>query len=211
MITTFRKNIERTLIIFAILVLCQGCNLPAGIPGTVTAPPQSTGSQEQAQPTAGNKVFIPAVQSSRGTEVVVTPVPADQGVSTEEAFDPHVDVTADHTTLKVGDTLTITGVPVQISNPSYEVNVRDAGVENAPSLANVTYDNQVTTLDGTSGVLEFVSAQGGLEQVTFVLRAKAPGTTTVTVIATGEIHNPGTGQASWTGQGEGTVDITVTN
>jgi hypothetical protein len=80
-----------------------------------------------------------------------------------------------------------------------------------PSLAGVTYSNQVTPLGGSSGVLEFVSAEGGLEQVKFVLRANAPGSTTVTVIATGEIHNPGSGQASWTGQGSGAVDITVTN
>jgi hypothetical protein len=210
------KTFERSLIIFAVLALCQACNLPVGLPVSITSQSPTLEPQELAQPTQGHNVFIPAVQSGGGTKTGVKGTPGvaatlDAGMPTEAAFDPHVEVTADHTALKVGDILTITGVPIQISNPSYEVNVRDPGVENIPSLAKVTYNNQVTPLDGSSGVLEFVSAEGGLEQVTFVLRAKAPGTTTVTVIATGEIHNPGAGQASWIGQGEGTLDITVTN
>jgi hypothetical protein len=191
------------MIIFAVLALCQACNLPVGTPATMTLQPPTSTTQDLTQPTEAHNVFIPAVQAGAGLQAGATGTPG------EDAFDPHVEVTADHTTLKVGDTLTITGVPIQISNPSYEVNVRDAGVEDMPSLVKVTYDNQVTPLNGSSGVLEFVSAEGGLEQVTFVLRAKAPGATTVTIIATGEIHNPGSGLASWIGQGEGVVDITV--
>jgi hypothetical protein len=214
----------RGLTFLTILVLSQACSPAPNPPTQMASQTQTLESKDLTKPTQAHNVFIPAVQSGGGgmkAGVENTPgventqgaqsTPGEPGTATEAAPDPHVEVQADHITLKVGEALTIVGAPVEISNPSYEINVRDPGVVNIPSLAGVTYDNQVTPLDGSSGVLEFVSAEGGLEQVKFLLRAKAPGTTTVTVIATGEIHNPGSGQASWTGQGSGSVDITVTN
>jgi hypothetical protein len=206
------KLFGRVLIVLAILALCQACNSAPNPTHQALPQTQTPESQNLPTPTQAHNVFMPAVKSAgEGAKTGVENTPVVLGTQSVSAPDPHVDVQADKTTLKVGETLTIVGVPVEISNPSYEINVRDAGVENMPSLAGVTYNNQVTQLGGSSGVLEFVSAEGGLEQVKFVLRAKAPGSTTVTVIATGEIHNPGSGQASWTGQGSGSVDITVTN
>ena len=208
----FLNILGRGLTILAILVLSQACTPAPNPPTQVLPQTQTPDSQTLTTPTQAQNVFIPAVQSGGGgTKAGVENTPGVQGTQSEAAPDPHVEVQADQTTLKVGETLTIVGRPVEISNPSYEISVRDAGVENINSLARVTYNNQVTPLEPSSGMLEFVSAEGGLEQVKFLLRAKAPGRTTVTVIATGEIHNPGSGQASWTGQGSGSVDITVTN
>lgn len=162
---------------------------------------------EAAPPaTAEHKVFIPAIQSESGK----TPVSPDQG-NTSQTFDPHVEIQVNNATLKVGDTLVLVARPVDISMPIYSLLVRDEGVQDAPPAANVTYENKVTALENPSKVLEFISAEGQSDQVTFILRATATGTTTVSVEASGEVHNPAADQSTTNGGGMGSVLITVTN
>jgi hypothetical protein len=100
--------------------------------------------------------------------------------------------------------------PVGIGLPYYYLNARDEGVQNADPMVQVTYENQITPGKGSSQVLEFVSAQGAMDKAEFVLRAKAPGLTTLTVTATGEIQLKQEGTPSvWSGAGSGSVVITV--
>ncbi|HEX7975183.1 MAG TPA: hypothetical protein VF498_12300 [Anaerolineales bacterium] len=171
---------------------------------TAPQPPvtQPAPAKPAASPTAANNIFMPSISSGTsitGTEPSATIIPVDA----------YVDVTASpNTTLKVGESLTVVGKPVEIGLPVYELNVRDDGVEDAPSMVQATYENKITPLTGTSAVLELVSTEASLDQVTFVLRAKAPGITAVTINVAGEVH-PSTGQASIEAGASGSVLITV--
>jgi hypothetical protein len=131
--------------------------------------------------------------------------PAEQ--ATPLPVDPRVEVTASGTTLKVGDLVTIKGVAVDIGLPYYYLVVRDDGVQDMPPLVMVTFENILTVQDGSSQVVEFVSAEGNNNEVTFELRAKAAGVTTVSINATGEIHTAA--GVTWNGGGSGSVVITV--
>jgi hypothetical protein len=132
-------------------------------------------------------------------------VPVEQ--ATPLPVDPRIELTATATTLKVGDLVTIQGVAVDIGLPYYYLVVRDDGVQDMPPLVMVTYENILTVQNGTSQVVEFVSAEGNNNQVTFELKAKAPGVTTVSIEATGEIHS--SAGTNWNGGGSGSVVITV--
>lgn len=180
-----------------------GSTQPAAPQPAVTQPANPSATQP-ANPAAGSNIFMPSISSGAAAATETEPS------ATVIASDPYVDVTASpNTTLKVGDTLTVIGKPVEIGLPTYDLNVRDDGVENAPSLVQVTFENKITTLTGASAVLELVSSKASLDQVTFVLRAKAAGTTTVTINVAGEVH-PSTGPASSIEAGaSGSVLITV--
>jgi hypothetical protein len=103
--------------------------------------------------------------------------------------------------------ITLTARPVLIGLPYYYLVVRDEGVQDAPPMAQVTYENQVTGPENTSQVVAFVSAQGGMDQAVFVVRALAAGVTTLGVTATGEITS--SAGVTWNGAGSGELTIQV--
>ncbi len=148
---------------------------------------------------------MPAIQSE-----METPVVQDQDV-TSQTFDPHVEIQVNNAKLHVGDTLVLVARPVDIGAPIYSLIVRDEGVQDAPPAANVTSENKVAALENSSHVLEFISAEGQSDQATFILRAKTAGVTTVSVEASGEIHNPYNAHETMNGGGMGSVLIYVTN
>jgi hypothetical protein len=115
-----------------------------------------------------------------------------------------VEICASATTLQVGDAVTIVGVPVDIGLPYYQLSLDDE------PIVRVTYEGQVTRLEGTNAVFELVSAEGTMRQVTFVLRAQATGTVKAAIGATGEIHYGYPGPATWAGGGSDPIQITVT-
>lgn len=202
-----KKNSSGTYVLtILVVILLSACNygVQPGVPSTQPSlQPGSTAAAPQA--TAEHMIFIPAIQSESGT----TPEP-DQG-NTPQTFDPHVEIQVNNATIKVGDTLLLVARPVDIGAPIYSLLVRDEDVQDAPPAANVTFENKVTALENASKVLEFISAEGQPDQATFVLRAKAAGVTTVSVEASGEVHNPAEGQTTMNGGGMGSVLITVVN
>jgi hypothetical protein len=197
-------------------VLCMGltlalaamaCNLPAlgGLSATPSLTATTTFSPQNLVSPTRNSVFLPQIRS--GVSLTATPGGAGPATSDEEA---RVDLSASTDTLRVGETVTLMATPVGIGLPDYSLNARDQGVQNADPMVQVTYDNQITPGKGSSQVLEFVSATGAMDKAEFVLRAKAPGLTTLTVTATGEIklNQQGTPYI-WNGAGSGSVVITV--
>ena len=187
-------------------VVLSACNygMPADVP-SVQPSLQSVSTQSAPQATPGHRIFIPAIQAQSGT-------PAGPGQeASPQTFDPHVEIEVNNANLKVGDTLVLVARPVDIGAPIYSLLIRDEGVQDAPPAANVTFENKVTVLENSSKVLEFISAEGQADQATFILRATAAGVTTVSVEASGEVHNPDAGQATMNGGGMGSVLITVTN
>ena len=200
----------------SMFVLCMGlslalaalaCNLPALGGPTASQTPTSTTTfspQNLVSPTR-NSVFLPQIRS--GSSVTTTPGGAGPAASDSEA---RVDLTASSDTLRVGETVTLVATPVGIGLPYYYLNARDEGVQNADPMVQVTYDNQVKPGKGSSQVLEFVSADGGMYKAEFVLRGKAPGLTTLTVMASGEIQLKQEGTPYvWRGAGSGSLVITV--
>ncbi len=177
--------------------------------GGPTATPQITATkpfvpQELPAPTK-NSVFLPQIRSREST----TSTPGQAG-PTQAVSEPRVELTASPDTLRVGETLTLVATPVGIGLPYYYLNARDEGVQNANPMVQVTYDNQTKPGDGTSQVLELVSATGDNGKAEFVLRAKAAGLTTLTVTATGEIQIKQAGTPVFMdGAGSGSIVVTV--
>ncbi len=121
--------------------------------------------------------------------------------------DPRVEIVVSSLSIHPGETITLTGTPVDIDTLVYVLIARDEGVQDTPAMAQVTTENTATALPGVSQVVEYVSASGESDQVVFVLRGKAPGVTTVTLSAAGQI--PGGNGVSVDGSGSGDVMITV--
>jgi len=149
---------------------------------------------EEPEPTPSQPPFEPA------NEPQVTPSPT--------SADPHIEINLDQTLYKPGDLITITGIPVDIGQPDYLLVIRDEGVEAAEPVVQVTYQNHQTLLSGKSQILEFVSVEASTERVTFILRAKNAGTTTVTILATGEV-NTSYPSPVFSAEGAGEVVIVV--
>jgi hypothetical protein len=191
----------------ALALAAMACNLPTlGGPSSTRQPTATKPFEPQdlASPTK-NTLYLPQIRS--GSAVTKTPGEAGPTTAMDE---PRVDLSASTDTLRVGETVTLVAKPVGIGLPYYYLNARDEGVQNADPMVQVTYDNQTTPGKGTSQVLEIVSAVGGMEKAEFELRAKAPGLTTLTVTATGEVQLKQEGTPYvWSGAGSGSVVITV--
>jgi hypothetical protein len=191
----------------ALALAAVACNMTLpGVPSSTQQPAgtQSFQPQDLASPTK-NTLFLPQIRSGSS----VTKTPGEAGPTTA-AGEPRVDLSASTDTLRVGETVTLVARPIGIGLPNYYLNARDEGVQNADPMVQVTYDNQMTPGKGTSQVLEIVSAVGEMGKAEFVLRAKAPGLTTLTVTATGEVQLKQEGTPSvLSGAGSGTVVVTV--
>ena len=150
------------------------------------------------------KVFIPEANSGAAA------APQSPNLQMPAEFDPHVTIEVERATLSVGEVLVIVGRPVQIGKPFYSLSARDEGVQDEQPLASISYDNVIAQGAGFSQVLEFISAQADQTQVTFLLRARGVGVTTVTIHATGEISVGYPGPETIVGDGSGSVLINVT-
>jgi hypothetical protein len=141
--------------------------------------------------------LAPAVLAPAATvPVPITPTP------TLSVPLPHVEISASATALRVGDTLTIRGVPVNLGLPIYTLTLSSG------ATASVTYDNQPRDLPASDGLFEIVAAQGEMNAVTFTLRALAAGTAEVSISATGEARTP-EGAFMWSGGGSSALTLTV--
>jgi hypothetical protein len=115
---------------------------------------------------------------------------------------PHVEISASAPALHVGDTFTISGVPVNIGLPIYTLTLSSG------AAASVTYDNQPRDIPANDGLFEIVAAQGDMNSVTFTLRALAPGTSDAVISATGEVRTP-EGAYMWSGGTSAALTLTV--
>jgi hypothetical protein len=163
------------------------------------SPPAAPALEAGATPTM-NTVFLPEVGAGAGS--TASPVEGPQA-------NPHVEIQASSLSLRVGEQVTITAIPVDIGLPYYSLLIQDEGVPEA-ALVEVTYENRITPKGGASQALELVLTEGKLDRATFVLAAKAPGTATLWVSATGEVHDGAGGPATWSGGGSDKITITVT-
>ena len=130
-----------------------------------------------------------------------TPVPTLITPAAKPA--PRIDVTASATSLRVGETVTLTGIPSNIGIPYYTLMLSSG------ASVTITYDNQVQQALGANPQFELVSAAAGMGEVTFVLRALAPGTVDVTISATGEVTSA-EGAYMWGYGASAPVTLTIT-
>jgi len=192
-----RLRLLRLFFLIALVVLAA-CNRPQSeTPGPAV---DSTQPLIETVPavaeTEQSKAFLPVINS--GAENLE-----------DVQVDPHIEILVSPTDVKVGDTLTVVGRPVELGLPYYHLIIRDEGVQQIEPIVQVTYDNQVKQLSGTSRVLEFISAEGQMDQATFQLKAVAAGKTTISISATGEVNIGSSGSHMWSGGGSGDVLVTV--
>ncbi|MEO8395675.1 MAG: hypothetical protein ABI700_21955 [Chloroflexota bacterium] len=134
------------------------------------------------------------------TPVIVTITPAT------DVTEAHVAISADQTTVRVGDTVTISAVPVMIGLSIFTMTLSSGG------SAHVRYDNQEQTISGNDAQFEIVSMSAEMYHATFTLHALAAGSVDVTVTASGEVEisGPGfSGAYSWSARTSPPLTITV--
>jgi FtsP/CotA-like multicopper oxidase with cupredoxin domain len=131
---------------------------------------------------------------------VPTPTPTAAATTGSSA---RIDLTASTTSLRVGETVTLTGKPVGIGLPYYTLTLSSG------ASVTVTYDNQVRESLGANAQFELVSASGSMNEVTFVLRALAPGSVDASISATGEVKSA-EGAFMWGYGGSAPVTLTIT-
>jgi len=208
------------LVNILITLMLSACATPIATP-TPTGQPHRAAPTVTATPTTtatARAVIAPTTAPTAQACVIAatrtpapsapTRVPAGPSARTGQV-DPHVEICASTQALKVGDTVTVIGVPVDIGLPYYDLAIKDSGMAEYAQIVQVTYDNKMKNWTGTSAVLEFVSAEGKMNRVVFVLRARAAGITQVRINATGEIHYGYPGPATWSGGGSESLAITV--
>jgi hypothetical protein len=172
--------------------------------------PQATTPVVPVQESPQPLIPTPPSPTETGQDKAFLPVISNEGEAPQGLqVDPHVEILVSPTSVKVGDTLMVIGRPVELGLPYYYLIVRDEGVQQVEPIVRVTYDNQIQAMTGVSQVLEFVSAEGKMDQATFQLKAIAPGQTTVTISATGEVNVGSSGSSMWSGGGSGDVLVTV--
>ncbi len=131
-----------------------------------------------------------------------TPIP-------DRRVDPHVEVCASATTVSVGQTITLLAQVVDIGLPYFNVMVRPAGTGDFRPWFTVTYSNEIKAQADSAEPLELVSAQGNMNQLVVVLRARSAGAVDVVVNATGEVHYGYPGPAMWAGGGSNPLTLVV--
>lgn len=147
------------------------------------------------------QMFIPMLQSSQ------RPTPAAQGVAAQGVV---IQMQVSPPPLILGSTLTVVAYAGELGMPQYELFVVDQGVAEPRPMARVTFENQVEMLDGTSQILEMVSARGAADRAEFALRAKALGSTVIYVGVNGELSMTAEGPFVWASGSAEPLVITVT-
>jgi hypothetical protein len=122
-------------------------------------------------------------------------IPTNAPSGTKE---PCIDISVSASTLKVGETTTITGAADKVENSYFfGLQVKDAGADDFSMLLNLP-DNGTPQPADVSQILEFVSANIVDHGRVVVLRARQAGSTKIAffVSAEGECANPSNGGAT---------------
>lgn len=149
----------------------------------------------------------PAGPKWLGTQTTLTRFDDTPGaVMTPLPPQPRIEIEPGMKVLKVGDTVTIAGVPVAIGMPHYTLYL-----DSDPAVT-VTYSGEITYQGATDSPLEFVSASATNSRVEYTLRAIHPGSLEVSIGATGEVridYGDGTGAWAWGGADPDSIVIMV--
>jgi hypothetical protein len=147
----------------------------------------------------------PAGRKWLGTQTTLTRFDDTPGaVMTPLRPEPHIEIEPESRMLKVGDTLTITGVPVAIGMPHYTLYL-----DSAPAVT-VTYEGEISYQAAVDSPLEFVSASASNSRVEFTLRAIHPGSLEASIGATGEVRvDYGDGNDAWAWGGADADSIVI--
>jgi hypothetical protein len=156
-------------------------------------------------------ILFVACSLPQRTSVIVTPTLT----SLPKEISYRVDIHAGTRTLKVGETVTITGTIVGgFGNPLYSIKLKDQGASQPALLVSLTPSNEITRKADASNVLKFVSTTVMTSQVTVVLLGRSPGITAVSIAVNGEISETDGSSRWWfnyvTKSSEG-LAITVAN
>lgn len=193
------RFVHRNLLVWLVLALtaCSppvvGTPVEATPPGPVALPTEAAHLPVTAAPTLIVTSALLQVVTASPPGLTAYPEP-------QEELDPYVEIDVERSELRLGETVTITGRPLQLAASRYFIFLRDEGVQDTPAVAQISAENVLQLDQGRSQVLELVSAQADANQVTIVLRAIAPGLTTLSIQADGEIRTlsglAGSGMAS---------------
>jgi len=120
---------------------------------------------------------------------------------------PRIEISVDAVSVQVGDTVTLSGVPVNIGLPYYTLTLSSG------AAATITYSGEVRGEVGDGylsrdSIFEIVSAQAEMNQVTFLLRALASGSAEAVISATGEVRSP-EGAFMWGGGASDPLTLTI--
>jgi len=151
--------------------------------------------------------LIPLIKPTNTVVPTLTPAPPST-VTPSTQINPRVELRANATTIKVGDTVTVTAQAIDLGLPIFYIRVKD-GTGDFQEMAQITYDNKTRNVKDVSKILEFVSGSGGLTQATLVFRGRAAGTASIQINATGEIHYGYPGPATFGGGSSPVVTIQV--
>ena len=129
-------------------------------------------------------LLLVACSLPQSTGVVATSAPIS--LSKEASY--HVDICTGTRTLKVGETVTITGTIVGgLGNPLYSIKLKDQGTSQSALLVTLTPNNEVREKGGASNILTLVSTNVASNQVTTLFQGHSPGVTEVSMSVNGEI------------------------
>jgi hypothetical protein len=101
--------------------------------------------------------------------------------------------------IQTGETFTLTATPANIGMPAYELSFDDGGTDQPTPVVRLTYSGDLALLEGSSEVLELVSAEASSELAEFELAARRAGRIVLHVSVTGEIHPDNSGPTIWGG------------
>lgn len=184
------------------------------VPPTVTAMTERT-PVTPSVPAALQTIMPPsasvalcAIQATRTPAPSAPTVVPGGGSQPGKKVDPHVEICAGATRLKVGDRFMVLGAPVDVGLPIYTLGIKDGGATEA-AFFGVDYNNKPSPGRGASRVLEVEAAQGEMRLVAFLVRAREPGSAEIYISASGEIHYGYPGPATWAGGGSESLSITV--
>lgn len=151
-------------------------------------------------------IVCPLAQLAGVQETPPTPFPTAAPVVVDglAPLTASVRLDASATSVRAGDDVTLTGTPTNIGLPYYTLTLSNG------ASVTVTYDNQVRDSLGANAQFALVSAVGSMNEVTFVLRALAPGTVDASISATGEVQTP-EGAFMWGYGGSDPITLTVTD
>ena len=190
---------------------------PTRPPASVTTVTAATGKAvvTPSVPAALQTILPPSVSiASCAIQATRTPAPSaptfvPSGVVQRAGqVDPHVEICAGATRLKVGDRFVVLGVPVDVGLPIYTLSIKDGGATEA-AFFGVDYNNKPSPSRGASRVPEVEAVKGEMRLVAFVVRAREPGSAEIHISASGEIHYGYPGPATWAGGGSESLSITV--
>lgn len=145
-------------------------------------------------PTPYKAVFTSAIMTESATETqepyplievlpeaeTDTPTPTYDAQTLGEA---QVKIDLQRTLYKVGDIIIVNVVVSNLPQPTYEVILRDEGVQADTPVAQISPSNQVSILENDSKILELQSVNAADHQLILQFRAKSAGKTTLTVNA----------------------------